>query len=64
MESSIAIDRAKRGPSNHKAFLTREGVRLMKERLPDLEIISFIKQDDDLFLFAPENSKKPLEREA
>ena len=36
----------------------------MKERLPDLEIISFIKQDDDLFLFAPENFNKPLEREA
>lgn len=62
-DSFIAIDRLKRGPSNHKAFLTREGARLVKERLSDLEVISFIKNDDESFIFASENSNKPLSRE-
>ena len=60
MESLIKID-----GENHKAFLTQEGTRLMKERLPDIETISFIKKNnDELFIFASENSNKPLEREA
>ena len=29
-ENWIAIDRSKRGPSNHKAFLTKEGKKLSK----------------------------------
>ena len=29
-ENWIAIDRSKRGPSNHKAFLTKEGKKLFK----------------------------------
>lgn len=28
----IEIDRSKRGPANHKAFLTREGKKLVEER--------------------------------
>ena len=31
-ESWIAIDRSKRGPSSHKAFLTREGIKLIKDK--------------------------------
>ena len=30
-ESWIAIDRSKRGPSNHKAFLTKEGKKIIQE---------------------------------
>lgn len=31
-EGWIAIDRSKRGPASHKAFLTKEGKKLLKER--------------------------------
>ena len=31
-ENWIAIDRSKRGPSNHKTFLTKEGKKIMHDR--------------------------------
>ena len=34
-ENWIAIDRSKRGPSNHKAFLTKEGKKIMHDRQKD-----------------------------
>ena len=59
----ISIDRAKRGPANHKAFLTKEGSRIIKERRSDFEFLQLFK-DDDSYIFTAENSKKPLTREA
>jgi integrase len=59
----ISIDRAKRGPANHKAFLTKEGSRIIKERRSDFELLQLFK-DDDSYIFTAENSKKPLTREA
>lgn len=58
----IAINRAKRGPSSHKAFLTKKGTSIMRQRLRDFEILSYIKEDD-AYIFTAENSNKPLERE-
>ena len=59
----IKIDRVKRGPSNHKAFLTPEGARIIKDRLQDFEFLYFSK-DDNSYIFTAENSEKPLERES
>jgi integrase len=59
----ISIDRAKRGPANHKAFLTKEGAKIMKERRSDFEFLQLFK-DSDSYIFTAENSKKPLAREA
>ena len=59
----ISIDRAKRGPANHKAFLTKEGSRIMRERRSDLELLQLFKKSDS-YIFTAENSKKPLAREA
>ena len=59
----ISIDRAKRGPANHKAFLTKEGGRIMQERRSDFELMQLFK-DGDSYIFTAENSKKPLAREA
>ncbi len=42
-ESWIAIDRSKRGPSNHKAFLTKEGKKIIQDREKDFEFIFLIK---------------------
>ena len=55
----ISIDRAKRGPGNHKAFLTKEGSRIMQERRSDFELLQLLK-DGDSYIFTPDNSKKPL----
>lgn len=62
-ESWIAIDRSKRGPSNHKAFLTREGIKLMRDRAKDFEFMYYFKSEDS-YIFTSEYSEKPLERES
>jgi integrase len=62
-EQWISIDRAKKGPSNYKAFLTKEGAKIMRERLVDFEFLWWFK-DKDSYIFTPENLNKPLEREA
>ncbi|MDX5585575.1 MAG: tyrosine-type recombinase/integrase [Aureibaculum sp.] len=59
----ISIDRAKRGPTNHKAFLTKEGSKIIKERRSDFEFLELFKESDS-YIFTAENSKKPLSREA
>jgi site-specific recombinase XerD len=59
--SWIAIDRLKRGPSNHKAFLTQAGRKIMRDRRRDFEIIIYAKEDDS-FVFTPQYSADPLER--
>ena len=59
----ISIDRTKRDPANHKAFLTNEGSRIMRERRSDFELLQLFKKSDS-YIFTAENSKKPLAREA
>lgn len=59
----ITIDRVKRGPANHKAFLTKQGKQLIQDRLEDFEFLCFSKKDDD-YIFTSESSQKPLERES
>lgn len=59
----INIDQTKRSPANHKAFLTKEGAKIIKERRSDFEFLEFFK-DSDSYIFTAENSKKPLSREA
>ena len=59
----IAIDRSKRGPANHKAFLTREGKKVMDERRKDFNFL-FLMKDMDSYVFTSElNHKKMLSRE-
>lgn len=59
----ISIDGAKRGPANHKAFLTKEGAKIIKERRLNFEFLQLFK-DSDSSIFTAENSNKPLAREA
>lgn len=51
----IAIDRSKRGPSNHKAFLTKEGKKIIQDRQKDFQLISLMKEPD-AYVFTPENN--------
>jgi site-specific recombinase XerD len=59
----IEIDRSKRGPTNHKAFLTREGKNLVEKRKKDFEFL-FLMKNEDSYIFTPEsNHNKMLSRE-
>ena len=63
-EDWIAIDRSKRGPSNHKAFLTKEGKKIIRDRKKDFELI-FLMKELDAYLFTSEADHfKKLRREA
>ena len=63
-ENWITIDRSKRGPSNHKAFLTKEGKKIIQNRKKDFELI-FLMKELDAYLFTSEsNHFKKLRREA
>ena len=61
-ENWIAIDRSKRGPSNHKAFLTKEGKKIIQDRQKDFELIFLIKNPDSYVFTAEANHSKPLDR--
>ena len=63
-ESWIAIDRSKRGPSNHKAFLTKEGKKIIQDRKKDFELIFLIKEPDSYVFTTEANHSKKLSREA
>ena len=52
----ISIDRLKRGPANHKAFLTSEGKKIVKARKKDFEFL-FLMKDKDSYLFT--SDRKP-----
>ena len=59
----IAIDRSKRGPSNHKAFLTKEGKKIIQDRKKDFQLI-FLMKEPNAYVFTPEaNHFKKLLRE-
>lgn len=54
-ESWVAIDRSKRGPSNHKAFLTKEGKKVIQGRRKDFELLFLIKELDS-YVFTSETN--------
>jgi site-specific recombinase XerD len=62
-EGWIAIDRSKRGPANHKAFLTKEGKKLVKERQKDFQFIFLMKEPDSYVFTNESNHSKILTRE-
>ena len=60
----IEIDRSKRGPASHKAFLSAEGRRLVNERKKDFKLF-FLMKDSDSYVFTSESDhSKMLSREA
>ena len=58
-EGWISIDRLKRGPANHKAFLTLEGKKLVKARKRDFEFL-FLMKDKDSYVFT--SDRKPNQK--
>ena len=45
-ENWIAIDRSKRGPANHKAFLNKNGRKIIQDRKKDFDFIFLMKTED------------------
>jgi len=63
-EGWISIDRLKRGPANHKAFLTAEGKKLVKARKRDFEFLFLMKDKDSYVFTSDRNPDRPLGRQA
>lgn len=63
-ESWIAIDRSKCGPSNHKAFLTKEGKKIIQDRKKDFQFILLIKELDAYVFISEAKHYQKLRREA
>ena len=61
-ENWIAIDRSKRGPSNHKAFLNKEGKNIIDNRQKDFKFIFLIKEPDSYVFSTESNHSKQLGR--
>ena len=53
----IAIDPSKSGRDNHKAFLTPQGEKLLKDRTKDFELIFMLKEPDS-YIFSPHTSTR------
>lgn len=63
-ESWIATDRSKRGPSNHKAFFTKEGKKIIQDRKKDFQFILLIKESDAYVFISEAKHYQKLRREA
>jgi len=62
-EGWISIDRLKRGPANHKAFLTAEGKKLVKARKKDFQLLFLMKDKDSYVFTSDRNPNEPLGRQ-
>lgn len=63
-ENWIAIDRSKRGPSNHKAFLNKEGKKIIQDRQKDFELIFLMKEPNSYVFTSEAQHNEPLGRVA
>ena len=57
-ENWIAIDRSKRGPSNHKAFLNKEGKKIIQDRKKDFDFL-FLMKTEDFYVFTSDSDHFP-----
>lgn len=62
-ERWISIDRLKRGPSNHKAFLTSEGKKIVKARKKDFDFLFLMKNKDSYVFTSDREPNQMLRRE-
>ena len=62
-EGWISIDRLDRGPSNHKAFLTWEGKKIVKARKRDFEFLFLIKTKDSYVFTSEQKPNQKLRQE-
>jgi integrase len=61
-ENWIAIDRSKRGPANHKAFLNKKGRKIIQDRKKDFDFIFLMKTEDSYVFTTDSDHFTPLHR--
>ena len=59
----ILIERLKRSPANHKAFLTLEGKKILKTRKRDFEFLFLMKDKDSYVFTSDRKTNQKLRRE-
>ena len=62
-EGWVSVDRLKRGPANHKAFLTAEGKRIIKLRNKDFEFLFLMKSKDSYVFTSDRKPNQMLRRQ-
>lgn len=62
-EGWISIDQLKRGLTNHKAFLTSEGKKIVKARKRDFEFLFLMKDKDSYIFTSDRKANQKLQRE-
>lgn len=62
-EGWISIDRLKRGPLNHKAFLTSEGKKIVQARKKDFDFLFLMKNKDSYVFTSDREPNQMLRRE-
>jgi integrase len=62
-EGWISIDRLKKGPLNHKAFLTAEGKKIVKARKRDFKFLFLMKNKDSYIFTSDRKPNQMLRRE-
>lgn len=62
-EGWIAIDRSKRGPASHKAYLSNQGKQILKFRKKDFDLLYFLKEDNSYIFTSQLDHNKPIRRE-
>lgn len=62
-EGWVSINRLKRGPSNHKAFLTKEGKRIVKARQKDFDALFLMKKKDSYVFTSDRKPNQILQRQ-
>lgn len=59
----ISISRLKGGSSNHKAFFSKEGSRILNERKGDFKFLLYFKNDDSYIFTSDNKPTEPIRRE-
>ena len=62
-EGWVSIDRLKRGPANHKAFLSKEGKQIVKARQRDFDALFLMKEKDSYVFTSDRNPNQTLQRQ-
>ena len=62
-EGWIKIDRSKRGPAGHKAYLSKQGKQLLKSRQKDFDLLYLFKDDNSYIFSSQLDHNQPIRRE-
>jgi integrase len=62
-EGWIAIDRSKRGPASHKAYLSKQGKKILKSRQKDFDLLYLFKEDNSYIFTSQLDHNKHIRRE-